>query len=142
MLALLLSLIAIYVRLEIGRSRVGNAETWLVRVPFSVYLGWITVATIANVTVWLDYLGWSGWGVGPEVWTVIVLAVAVVIAALVSRTRRDVAYLLVLVWAFVGIAVKHPDTTVVATAAWGAAAVVAALAAVGFIRGRALPVRG
>jgi hypothetical protein len=58
--ALLLLLIAIYLRLGTGFSRVPAAETWLVRVPFSIYLGWITVATIANATSLLDYLNWSG----------------------------------------------------------------------------------
>ena len=57
MVALLLALIVIYLRLGTGFSRVPAAETWLVRVPFSIYLGWITVATIANVTSLLDYLG-------------------------------------------------------------------------------------
>jgi hypothetical protein len=123
--ALLLLLIAIYLILGIGRTRVSTAETWLVRVPFSIYLGWITVATVANVTSLLDYLNWSGWGVSPEMWAVIMLIVAAVIASLVSLTRGDVAYVLVIVWAYVGIALKHSATTEVALTAWVAAAVVA-----------------
>jgi benzodiazapine receptor len=114
MVALLLLLIAIYLRLEIGRNRVSAGETWLARVPFSIYLGWITVATIANVTSLLDYLNWSGWGLGPEAWAVIMLIAATIITCLVSITRGDVAYILVIVWAFAGIAVKHSDTPVVA----------------------------
>ena len=46
------------------------------RVPFSIYLGWITVATVANATSLLDYLGWSGWGIAAEWWAVIMLVVA------------------------------------------------------------------
>jgi benzodiazapine receptor len=118
MLAILLLLIAIYVRLDIGRAPVPTTERWLVHVPFSIYLGWITVATIANVTSLLDYLNWSGWGISPEAWTVIMLIAGVGIASAVSLTRGDVAYMLVIVWAFAGIAVKHADTPVVATAAW------------------------
>jgi hypothetical protein len=94
-------------------------------VPFSIYLGWITVATIANVTSLLDYLNWSGWGISPDVWAVIILIVATIIASAVSFSRGDVAYALVVIWAFVGIAVKHSATTNVAVAAWVAAAVVA-----------------
>lgn len=62
---LLLLLIAIYLRLGIGRMPVRAVETWLVRVPFSIYLGWITVATVANATDVLDYLNWDGWGSAP-----------------------------------------------------------------------------
>ncbi len=124
MVALLLLLIAIYLVLGIGRSRVPAAETWLVRVPFSIYLGWITVATIANATSLLDYLNWSGWGIAPEWWAVIMLVAATIIASLVSLTRGDVAYVLVIVWAFAGIGVKHSATTLVAATAWGLAALV------------------
>jgi benzodiazapine receptor len=136
MLTLLFSLIAIYLRLEIGRARVGRAERWLVRVPFSIYLGWITVATIANVTTLLDYLNWSGWGISPEAWTVIVLAAGVGIASAVSLTRGDVSYMLVIAWAFAGIGVKHADTPVVATAAWVATALVALMLVVGVLVNR------
>jgi hypothetical protein len=118
MLTLLGSLIAIYLRLGIGRAAVAPAERWLVRAPFSIYLGWITVATIANATSLLDYLGWGGWGLDDALWAVIMLAAGVAIAAAVRFTRRDAAYVLVLVWAFAGIAVKHAAAPLVATAAW------------------------
>lgn len=133
MLALLLLLIAIYLRLDIGRARVPTAERWLVHVPFSIYLGWITVATIANVTSLLDYLNWSGWGISPEAWTVIMLVAGVGIASAVSLTRGDVAYMLVIVWAFAGIAVKHAGAPVVATAAWATAALVALMLVAGLL---------
>ena len=55
MIVLLLSLIAIYLRLDIGRGPVTPAVKWMLNLPFSIYLGWITVATIANFTSVLDY---------------------------------------------------------------------------------------
>lgn len=122
--ALLLSLIVVYLRLGTGRMRVPTAERWAVRVPFSIYLGWITVATVANVTQVLYYVRWDGWGIAPEAWAGIMLAVAVVLAALMALTRRDVAYLAVLAWAFVGIAVKHAAVPTVALAAWVATSAV------------------
>jgi hypothetical protein len=133
MLAILLLLIAIYVRLNIGRAPVPTTERWLVHVPFSIYLGWITVATIANVTSLLDYLNWSGWGISPEAWTVIMLIAGVGIASAVSLTRGDVAYMLVIVWAFAGIAVKHADTPVITTAAWVTTALTALMLVVGVL---------
>ena len=123
MLVLLVCLIAIYLRLDIGRKQVSNGMRWFVHLPFSIYLGWITVATIANVTTLLSYWDWGGWGVSPEAWTVIMLAIATAVGGLVSFTRGDIAYALVLIWAFAGIAVKHEDTSTVASAAWIATAV-------------------
>ena len=117
MVALLISLIVVYQRLGIGKVKVSRQEFWLVHVPFSIYLGWITVATIANVTQVLDYLGWGGFGISDEIWFLIVLVVAVLIAGAMAYTRRDVAYLLVLAWAFFGINVQHSDMALVSGAA-------------------------
>jgi hypothetical protein len=136
MLALLALLIVIYLRLGIGSTRVSAAATWLVHVPFSIYLGWITVATIANVTSLLDYLNWSGWGISPEAWAVIMLVVGAGVASAVSLTRGDIAYNLVILWAFAGIAVKHAATPVVASAAWAMTAVVAVMLVVGALLSR------
>jgi hypothetical protein len=136
MLALLVLLILIYLRLDIGRAEVPSGERWLVHVPFSIYLGWITVATIANVTQLLFYLNWGGWGIAPEVWAVIMLVVATGVAAAMAFVRGDVAYNLVLVWAFVGIAIEHATTSLVTTAAWVAAAAVAVLLVVGGVLAR------
>jgi hypothetical protein len=118
MTALLCLLMVIYLLLRIGRTAVPAAERWLVHVPFSIYLGWITVATVANVTSLLDYLNWGGWGISPEAWAVIMLVVAGAIAAAVSFTRGDVAYMLVILWAFAGIGIKQEGTAGVAGAAW------------------------
>jgi len=118
MVILLLSLITIYLRLDIGRARVSTAETWFVNVPFSLYLGWITVATIANVTSLLDYYGWDGWGISAQIWAVIMLAAAGLISTIMSLTRADIVYSLVIIWAVVGIAVKHSSEPLVSMAAW------------------------
>ena len=110
MLVLLASLIAIYVNLEIGRKAVSWQHKLLVHLPFSLYLGWVSVATIANATTVLFVNNWSGWGISPVNWTVIMLVVGGVLAALVQYLRRDLVYNLVFVWAFAGIAVKHSQT--------------------------------
>lgn len=117
MLILLGSLIVIYLRLGIHRAKVSKGERWLVHLPFSIYLGWITVATIANVTSLLEFYGWNGWGISPAIWAVIMLIAGTIIASAVSLTRADTAYMLVIMWAFAGIAVKHADTRSVALSA-------------------------
>ena len=118
MLVLLAALLVIYLRLDIGRTRVTTVERWCVNIPFSVYLGWITVATVANVTDVLYDLGWNGFGIAPETWAVIMLIIAAGLGVAMAVTRRDVAYLLVLVWAFAGIGVKQAAVPLVATTAW------------------------
>jgi benzodiazapine receptor len=111
--ALLLTLIAIYLRLNIGRSKVKNSERLAVHLPFSVYLGWITIASIADVAVTLTAYKWDGFGISPEMWAIIVVAVALVITLLMLGLRRDIAYALVVIWALVGIGVNHSNNQTV-----------------------------
>lgn len=127
MLALLATLLAVYLRLGIGRVTFKLVERFTVAAPLSVYLGWITVATIANLTAVLSYLGFTGGGISPVVWTLILLAAGVVIGGIMAFTRRDAAYLLVLVWAFAGISVRWIDLPVLNVAGFAAAALVLAL---------------
>ncbi len=72
--ALLLSLIGIYLRLNIGRSKVKTSERLAVHLPFSVYLGWITIASIADVAITLTAYNWNGFGISSETWAIIVVA--------------------------------------------------------------------
>ena len=107
MFLLLATLISIYARLRIGKSAVSLRERLAVQLPFSVYLGWITIASIANVAATLVSIGWDGFGISPEIWAILVVAVALIITMLMLFTRKDVAYSLVIIWALVGIGVKQ-----------------------------------
>jgi hypothetical protein len=127
---LLASLIIVYLRLNIGKSPVSLREKLAVHVPFSVYLGWITIASIANVAAALVSVNWDGFGISPETWATLILIVALVITLLVVATRRDVAYGLVIIWALVGIAVKQSGNQNIAIVAEASTVIVAiALAA-------------
>jgi hypothetical protein len=117
MLVLLASLLIIYLRLGLARTVVRGLEWWAVHIPFSIYLGWVSVATIANATIVLEWANWGRWGMADEVWAIIMLIVAAIVGILVALTRRDVAFPLVIVWALVGIAVRQPDVAIVATPA-------------------------
>jgi hypothetical protein len=128
MLALLGLLIAGYLRLDVNRARVTRREYWSVDVLFSVYLGWITVATVANITDWLYVVEWNGFGIPAQIWAVIMLVVASLLGLAMALTRRDVGYLSVLVWAFVGIAVKQTAAPLVVISAWATAALMLGLA--------------
>jgi hypothetical protein len=114
LIILLFSLLAIYIRLNIGKSNVTMAEQLCVHVPFSVYLGWITVATIANVTAFLVSVKWDGFGISELNWTIIIIAVGTLFTILMLALRKDIVFSLVVLWAFFGIWMKRmtlPNTT-------------------------------
>lgn len=136
MLILLSLLIASYLKLDVGRVAVPPAEKWSVDVPFSIYLGWITVATVANVTDLLYLVNWNGFGIAPQVWAVIMLVVAGFIGLLMTLYRKDSGYVFVLVWSFVGIAVKQSAVPLVANSAWVASALMLVLALFSIVQRR------
>ncbi|HNW85838.1 MAG TPA: tryptophan-rich sensory protein [Candidatus Limiplasma sp.] len=83
------------------------AEELSLRIPFGLYFGWITVATIANATVLLVSLNWNGFGIDPTVWMAAIVAVGVGIASVTMFNMRSVAYGLAVLWAFAGILYRH-----------------------------------
>jgi hypothetical protein len=129
MLGILMPLIAAYLHLGIGRVIVRQSQRWLVHVPFSIYLAWISVATIVNVASALYVVQWDGWGIGSEEWTIIMLVIGTAIAAIVAIQRSDIAFPLVYVWAYVAIAVRQSSAPPIAIAAIsGAVAILGAIA--------------
>jgi translocator protein len=132
MFLLLATLILIYVRLGIGKSSVKLQERLLVHTPFSVYLGWITIASIANVFATLVSVNWDGFGISPEIWATLIIAIVLVVTLLLLATRKDVAYALVIVWALMGIAVKQSGNQTIITLA-EASAIAILVAVVGTV---------
>ncbi|MEO2074790.1 MAG: TspO/MBR family protein [Bacillus sp. (in: firmicutes)] len=76
-------------------------------IPFSIYLGWISVALIANISYYLVYIQWNGWGLSAVMWTVIMLWVAAILAGVFYRKENDPYYVLVFIWALIGIGIKN-----------------------------------
>ena len=107
MLVLFVSLLFIYLRLNIGNEKVSLENKLFIHIPISVYIGWITVATIANVTAVLVTIGWDGFGVSEEIWAMLVIIVAAIITILMLIKRKDCAYSAVIVWALIGIYLKR-----------------------------------
>jgi hypothetical protein len=133
MLVLLATLIVTYLQLGTGRRATPAAETWAARLPFSIYLGWITVATVANVTIVLNYLKWGGFGIAPEIWMGIVLSAVLASAMMMNVTRRDLASALVILWALAGISVKQAPVAEVVIPTWITFGLVALTLAVVFV---------
>ncbi|PID26323.1 TspO/MBR family protein [Sporosarcina sp. P7] len=82
-------------------------EAFFIKLPFSIYFGWITIATIANITAFLVSIEWDGLGLSDATWTIIILFFGAAIGILTTIRRQDIAYALVLIWAYYGIYSKH-----------------------------------
>ena len=118
MLCILLPLIGAYWSLPF-KTRISRLQRWLVRTPISIYLAWISVATIVNGAIVLESWQWNGWGINPAVWTVIMLLIAGLITHFVTLPRFDFAYSAVFVWATIAIAIKNADNLFIAGTAIG-----------------------
>lgn len=110
-LSVILMLIILYCLIKINRlthkEKLSRRENLFVRLPFSIYFGWITVATIANITAYLVSINWDGFGINEVVWTIVILLIGLIIGIKTAHHNKDLAYGLVIVWAYVGILVKH-----------------------------------
>ncbi|MDD4028291.1 MAG: tryptophan-rich sensory protein [Caldisericia bacterium] len=111
MIALLTSLLRLYANIRKDR-KFTVAEKWFIKVPFSLYTAWITLATILNIASFLSKMqikfNWSFLGVfSPAIWTIILLMVALVLAIKYLWKRYDPVAVLVFIWALVGVAHRH-----------------------------------
>ena len=97
----------LFVLSVIATTFASRAEKWFIRYPVSIYLGWISVATIVNIASALYINKWNGFSISPEAWTVIMVIIATVVAAISLLQRQDIAYSGVTVWALIAIAIKH-----------------------------------
>ncbi|MEM7759343.1 MAG: tryptophan-rich sensory protein [Cyanobacteria bacterium P01_A01_bin.40] len=118
MLCILLPLIGAYWSLPF-KTRISRWQKWLVRTPISIYLAWISVATLVNGASVLDFWQWNGWGLSPVAWTIIMLLVAGLITHFVTIPRLDFAYAGVFIWAAIAIAIKNSNTVLIAGTAIG-----------------------
>ena len=124
MLLLLVNLVILYARMQTYQSAItGWARIWLYH-AFVVYLAWISVATIANATALLVHIQWNGLGIDYQYWSCIMMSVALILGFFMGYKRAEVAYVLVLAWAFYGIAKGQAfQSSTVSLFAYGCAAV-------------------
>ncbi|MDF1617208.1 tryptophan-rich sensory protein [Petrocella sp. FN5] len=106
LMLMLLSLL-IVIRIRIEKYTLNFTQKLLIRLPFSIYFGWITIATIANVTTYLVYSQWEGFGLSEPFWMNIILIVGGTIGIITLIRLKDMPYGLVIVWAYIGILIKH-----------------------------------
>lgn len=97
----------ILINRELEKTELKISEKILIKIPFSIYFGWITVATIANVTTFLVSINWDAFGIAENIWTVVVLFVGFLITGLATFKNRNIVYGATVIWAYTGILMKH-----------------------------------
>ncbi len=124
MIILFLSLAQIVIRLNIATKNAPLPRSLLVYLPFSIYIGWISVALIANIAAWLTKISWNGWGISESSWAVIMIIIAGLVNLFVLWKRNMGMFVLTGGWALVAIAVANWDNaSTVATVAVATAVV-------------------
>ncbi|WP_456272116.1 TspO/MBR family protein [Bacillus sp. AK031] len=103
MLCLLVTLIIIYRKVKDLKSNFFDV------LPFSIYLGWISVASVANISYYLTYIEWNGFGLGDTFWSILSLAAALGLAVTFRFKQHDWVFPLVFVWAVIGIGVNNQE---------------------------------
>lgn len=130
MLGLLVSLIILYVRSGIGKAIKSRSDYAFISLPFGIYFGWISVATIANISSYLVVNNWNGLGLSAILWTQILLVIGAILGILMTLVRKEIGYPLVIVWAFMGIYISRAESLPIQlTAGIGAGLVLIALIA-------------
>lgn len=108
---LLLTLSVIYYKLNQRNQRLNHYGKVFVKAPFSIYLAWISVATIANIFVFFDYRNLNDWLLTEEIWTALIIGVAMLIALYFVKHYRDFLFGGVFIWAYIGISVENNSGT-------------------------------
>jgi hypothetical protein len=114
MLLILLPLIGAVLQLKLVNPATRSYK-WYARIPISIYLGWISVATIVNVASALVASGWNGGGISPTTWTIIMVLIATGLASIMTTKYQDIAYTGVTIWALIAIAIKHSSNLALLT---------------------------
>lgn len=134
MLWLLAVLILIYIKLQPYKTKLTGRNGLLLYVPFVVYLGWISVATIANTTALLVHYNWDGFGIDAVMWSCIMISIAALLGAYFSIFRRDFFYTLVIAWALYGISVSQKQYSDIVTIAYGGITLSVVMIVIGLLR--------
>lgn len=97
----------ILINKEIRKWKLSFKDRIFIKIPFSIYFGWLTIASIANTTVFLVSINWDRFGLAENIWTIITLLIGLIISTTAIIKNNDIAYGLVIIWSYVGIYMKH-----------------------------------
>lgn len=122
--ALLFVLIQCYQAMEVGIRQVGSRQRWFLHHPFSLYLAWISVATVVNFAILFKKQGLIGFGIPDPVWTVVMMGIAAIQGVVMLGMRKDWIYSLVVIWALLALVVRY---TLIPTIAFSGIALIVGL---------------
>ena len=103
MLLFLITLIQLFLKSNTMAGALTTTQKFILQSPFIVYLGWISVATIANITALLVAYKWNGFGMTPVYWSAAMILIAIVLAVFMLLKFKAVPFALVVAWALWGI---------------------------------------
>ncbi len=103
----LLVMICLLACMIIINYRLKELPSGLVKATFGIYLGWLCIAAIANVTVLLVHYDWRGWGISEERWTMVMIIAGMLITILAMMKFKNIFIPLSVIWAFTGIILKR-----------------------------------
>ena len=106
-LMMLFSLIKIDHQIRTMKNEGVEINYWIESFVFSIYYGWVTLATVLNIAVALKFYDWDGWGIPELYWSLIILSITVLIITKLFRSYHDSAFMTVGVWAFFALALRH-----------------------------------
>jgi tryptophan-rich sensory protein len=131
----LLVMLGILVTLIYINIIIKDLPSGLIKASFGIYLGWICIATIANVTTLLVHYKWNGFGISEELWTIIMIAVGALIVSFTLYRLNNPFIGLSVIWAFIGIIIKRQgDYRSIVISAAIALSIVAVITVVTFFR--------
>ncbi|RPD39683.1 tryptophan-rich sensory protein [Chitinophaga barathri] len=110
MFMILFTLGKIHSNFRIAHPGAPLREKIFIHFPFGIYLGWISIATIANIFAFLVSVGWTGWGLSQVTWAVTGMIIGTLAALFMIFRHNNTSYVLVCIWAFYGIILKQEAT--------------------------------
>ncbi|WP_051189648.1 hypothetical protein [Daejeonella oryzae] len=110
MLVQLITLLLINIRLHIYNPHTNWSVKIVTQMPFSIYFGWICVATIANISAFLVSVNWDGAGISDSYWLIILIGLSVLLTLFLVFVRRNLFFAMVIMWALYGIMDKNTST--------------------------------
>lgn len=122
--------VLVYINLQLR-----NQPPGLIKAAFGIYLGWICIAAIANITALLVHFNWTGWGISDQSWAMVMIIAGFIITALVVYGLRNPFVGLAVMWAFAGIVInRHASHMAIAHTAVIAAIAMAIVALYAFMK--------
>jgi hypothetical protein len=103
MLLFLITLIQLFLKSTTMSGTLTSTQKFILQTPFIVYLGWISVATIANITALLVAYNWTAFTIAPIYWSATMILIAIVLAILMLKKFKTIPFALVVAWALWGI---------------------------------------